>query len=135
MTGDDTPYVPPGAEVDEPGDVIGKLDGLIGRHRARPMPEQVPVLTEVLPQGDDAIPTLTDIVARPAAAAKPAEGKESLEAALVQRLAMRLEVEKARLLAEGASADRAALLEELTARLRESLPDIVRVALERGERR
>jgi hypothetical protein len=133
MSGDDPPYVPTGAE-DEPSDVIGKLDGLIGRHKPRPAPEQVPVLTEALPQGDAAIPTLTDIVSRPASPAPDADGG-GLEAALVRRLAMRLEVEKARLLAEGASADRTAVLEELIGRLRESLPDIVRVAMERGERR
>jgi hypothetical protein len=133
MSGDDTPYVPTGAQ-DEPGDVIGKLDELIGRHKPRPSPEGVPVLTEALPQGEEAIPTLTDIVARPATPPRDAEAG-GLEAALVQRLAMRLEVEKARLLAEGGGADRAAAVEELVARLRESLADIVRVAMERGERR
>ncbi|HWA13777.1 MAG TPA: hypothetical protein VHA15_11840 [Burkholderiales bacterium] len=133
MSGDETPYVPTGAG-EEPGDVIGKLDGLIGRHRPRSSPQEVPVLTEALPQGETPIPTLTDIVARPAAPSRNAE-TGGLEAALVQRLAMRLEVEKARLLAEGAGADRAAAVEDLVARLRESLPDIVRIALERGERR
>lgn len=134
MTGHDTPYVPPGAE-EESGDVIGKLDGLIGRHRTRAQPEHVPVLTENLAPDEDPIPTLTDIVSRPAAGAPASEANGGLENALVQRLAMRLEVEKARLLAEGASADRAAALDELIERLRESLPDIVRVALERDERR
>jgi hypothetical protein len=133
MSGDETPYVPTGAG-DEPGDVIGKLDDLIGRHKPRTPPEGVPVLTEALSQPDGAIPTLTEIVARPAA---PPPGTEAggLEAALVQRLAMRLEVEKARLLAEGSGGERAALAEALVERLRESLADIVRVAMERGERR
>ena len=130
---DDAPYVPTGAQGDA-DDLIGKLDELIGRHKPRLAPEMAPVLTESLQQAEDTIPTLTEIVSRPAPQATES-GQHGLENALVQRLAMRLEVEKARLLAEGTDADRAALLDELIARLRESLPDLVRVAIERDGRR
>ena len=134
---EDTPYIPPGAE-DEESDVLGKLDHLLNKHNPRPRDpesESLPVLTEALaadpPEG---IPTLTDIVSagtRPPQAAGPGP----VETALVQRLAIRLEVERSRMLAEGASADRAAVIDELVARLRASLADIVHVALDREERR
>lgn len=135
---DDTPYIPPGAEDEEQSDVLGKLDHLLNKHRPRPRDagdEALPVLTEALPpEPVAAIPTLTDIVS---AGARPQRAPETghIETALVQRLAIRLEVERSRLLAEGASADRTAVIDELVARLRASLPDIVRVALDREERR
>lgn len=136
---EDTPYVPPGAEH-EASDVLGKLDDLINRHKPKPFdPESapVPILTEALPEDDTgAIPTLTDIVSRPDAPRRETAAQSGLEGALVQRLAMRLEVERARLLGEsGGDPARAAVLDELIARLRESLPDIVQVALSREERK
>jgi len=132
---EDTPYIPPGAEDEEQSDVLGKLDHLLNKHRPRPRDsgsEALPVLTEALPT--EPIPTLTDIVA-PGARPQRAPETGHIEMALIQRLAIRLEVERSRLLADGASADRAAVIDELVARLRASLPDIVRVALDREERR
>jgi len=132
---------PPGAE-DEAADVLGKLDELLNRHKPRPAdPESaaVPTLSDAFESDPppDPIPTLTDavhpLVQRPAREVSPAAG---IDAALVRRLAMRLEVERARLLAEApADADRARMLDELVSRLRDSLSDIVQVALDREERR
>ena len=133
---EDNPYIPPGAE-DAEGDVLGKLDDLLNRHKPRPQdPQAAPVLTDALAEDDaSGIPTLTDIVSRPQAPPREPAAQSGLDSALVQRLAMRLEVERARLLGEaGSDAVRAELLNELITRLRESLPDIVRVALEREER-
>ncbi|HEX7812957.1 MAG TPA: hypothetical protein VF460_13705 [Burkholderiales bacterium] len=136
---EDTPYVPPGAEDEESSDVLGKLDELLNRHKPKPRAEAeaVPILTDVLPEEDsDAIPTLTDIVSGPGSPPREAAAQRSLEGGLVQRLGMRLEVERARLLGEGAGTPgRAEVLDELVNRLRESLPDIVQVALSREERK
>lgn len=134
---EDTPYIPPGAEDGE-NDVLGKLDELLNRHKPKPRDpgaEPVPVLTDAL-RDEDSIPTLTDIVSRPGTPSADAAAPNRLAAALVQRLAMRLEVERARMLGEaGGDSARAAILEELIFRLRESLPDIVQVALKREDRR
>ena len=136
---EDTRYVPPGAE-DEAADVLGKLDELLNRHKPKPRDpegEPVPVLTDARAEDDrPGIPTLTDIVSRPDMPPPAARGESGVQGALVQRLAMRLEVERARLLGE-ADGDpaRAEILDELINRLRESLPDIVDVALSREERK
>jgi hypothetical protein len=135
----DTPYIPPGAE-DEQDDVLGKLDDLLNRHRTRPQDlAPVPVLTDALAQPEepaDGIPTLTEVVSRPADAARTQAAMPGLEAGLVQRLAMLLEVERARLAAESAADPaRAAIVDEMVARLRESLADIVRIALGREGRK
>lgn len=142
MAEDLPPYVPPGAEDEESSDVLGKLDDLLNRHKPRPLDPvaaPVPILTDALPEEvPDAIPTLTDIVSRSDSAPRPREAAlpGSLEGALVQRLGMRLEVERARLLgAAGGSRDRAEIIDELVRRLRESLPDIVQVAFNREERK
>lgn len=153
MAEDTPPYIPPGAEDDESSDVLGKLDELLKRHKPRtPGAEAVPILTDALPEADaDAIPTLTDIVSRPDPPRREAPGEYRLEGAgperaglesaglessLVQRLGMRLEVERARLLGEGGGTQVGAeVLGELVDRLRESLPDIVRMALNREERK
>jgi hypothetical protein len=137
---EDTPYVPPGAEDEESSDVLGKLDELLNKHKPRPrdpQAEAVPVLIDALPEEDPgAIPTLTDIVSRPGSPPREAAAPSGLEGGLVQRLGMRLEVERARLLGEGAGTPgRAEVLDELVNRLRESLPDIVQVALSREERK
>lgn len=132
---EDPPYVPVGAEEPE-SDVLGKLDNLINKHkpRARDDAEGLPVLTEALvTPPDDGIPTLTDIVApgqRPATAESRA-----LEDALVQGLAVQLEAQRARLAAAGGNADRVALIDTVVAQLRQALPDIVRTALDRQQRR
>lgn len=136
---EDTPHIPPGAEDGE-NDVLGKLDELLNRHKPKsrdPEAEPVPILTDALHEDDaDNIPTLTDIVSRPDPAARVAAAPDALAGALVQRLAMRLEVERARLLGEaGGDSIRAGILDELITRLRESLPDIVQVALKREDRR
>ena len=136
---EDMPYVPPGAE-DEATDVLGKLDELLNRHKPKPRDpesEPVPVLTDARQEDDRPdIPTLTDIVSRPDIPAPAARGESGVQAALVQRLGMRLEVERARLLSQpGGNPARAEILDELINRLRESLPDIVDVALSREERK
>jgi len=131
------PYIPPGAE-DEQSDVLGKLDDLLNKHKpSAAAAETVPILTDALPEEDAVpIPTLTDIVSRPDSGPRETTDTSSLESALVQRLGMRLEVERARLLGEaGGTPDRAGILDELVKRLRESLPDIVQVALSREERK
>lgn len=134
---EDMPYIPPGAE-DEQSDVLGKLDDLLNRHKSRPRGagvEPVPVLTEALPeQSADAIPTLTDVVSPGAAPIQPID-HGNLERALVQRLAMRMEIERARLAAEaGGDPQRLAVLDELSARLCDALQGIVRAALARDKR-
>lgn len=134
---EDMPYIPPGAE-DEQSDVLGKLDDLLNRHKSRPRgaeSEPVPVLTEALPeQSADAIPTLTDIVSAGAAPIEPID-HGTLERALVQRLAMRVEIERARLAAEaGGDPQRLAMLDDLAARLHAALEGIVRAALARDRR-
>jgi hypothetical protein len=136
---EDTPYIPPGAE-DEESDVLGKLDELINRHKPKPRDpaiEPVPILIDALPEDDTrGIPTLTDIVSRPDTPPPDAGAQSGVEGALVQRLAMRLEVERARLLgAAGGNPARTEILDELIERLRESLPDIVRVTFSREERK
>lgn len=138
MAEDTPPYIPPGAEDDESSDVLGKLDDLLNRHKP-PVPgaQAVPILIDALPEKDaDAIPTLTDIVSRADPQPRDAPTQGGLESALVQRLGMRLEVERARLLGEaGGTQVRAEVLDELVNRLRESLPDIVQMALSREERK
>lgn len=134
---EDNPYIPPGADDGE-GDVLGKLDDLLNRHKPPPQdPQAAPVLTDALPEEDaSGIPTLTDIVSRPQPSAREPAAQSGLDSALVQRLAMRLEVERARLLGEaGSDPVRTELLNELITRLRESLADIVQVAIGREERR
>lgn len=134
------PYVPPGAEDEESNDVLGKLDDLLNKHKPKPPAAgalAVPILTDALPeQVADTIPTLSDIVSRPDSPPREAPASSSLAGALVQRLGMRLEVERARLLGEaGGTQVRTEVLDELVKRLRESLPDIVQVALSREERK
>ncbi|HEV8645515.1 MAG TPA: hypothetical protein VGR01_08075 [Burkholderiales bacterium] len=141
---------PPGAEDED--DVLGKLDQLLHKHRpgisesgAAPVPE----LTDSL-RGSDAtvpgnIPTLVDMVSGPArepslpqrpVANPSANARAVLEAGINRRLAVKLELERARLLERiGNDPVRAQALDQLITELKRSLPAIVRAVLSDGPSR
>ena len=143
---------PPTAGADEGDDVLGKLDQLLHRHRpgtAESGTAPVPELTDSL-RGADApvsgnIPTLVDMVGDPAREPFPPQRSETsssvntgavLEAGINLRLAVRLESERARLLARiGDDPVRAQALDQLITELKRSLPAIVRSALSDGPSR
>lgn len=133
----------PPSRTDEPGeqeDVLGKLDQLLQRHRSRP-PESdpaVPVLSDALtpepePAPEDPIPTLTDIVGKPAPPASfrkiARRADPALETRIIYGLAAVLEAEGKRLVSEGGDPARIRQIEALVAELRRALPAIVRSAL------
>jgi hypothetical protein len=139
--------IPPSGQED-PGegseDILGKLDLLLHKHRPQPADAHpaLPVLSDALqpeakPPPEDSIPTLTDIVGKPARSASfrrtarvPDAG---LETRLIYALAAALEAKQVHLASAGAS-DPALIqaLDELIAELKRALPAIVRSALSGG---
>jgi hypothetical protein len=136
--------VPP-ANREDPGDdgedVLGKLDQLL--HKYRPQPSDtdpaLPVLSDALhpqPQArqEDLIPTLTEIVGKPARGASFRDTARipnaALETRLIYALAAALEAERARLASAGVG-DPALIqaLDEVIADIKRALPAIVRSAL------
>lgn len=126
---------------DDGEDVLGKLDHLLHKYRPQPADADpaLPVLSDALhpqPQArpEDLIPTLTDIVGKPARGASfrdtPRVPNAALETRLIYALAAALEAERARL-AVGDPAQ-VAQLDALIAELKRALPAIVRVALSGG---
>lgn len=90
---------PPEREGDE---LLSKLDRLMTRHRSiGEEAKEPPMLRSPVPAaatGD--IPTLTDAVAGPAVAGRPADSSEALDAELARRLTAAIEREIARLSVE-----------------------------------
>ena len=142
----------PPAAAGEGDDVLGKLDQLLHKHRpgtSEPGAAPVPELTDSL-RGADApvpgnIPTLVDMVSGPAREPSlpqrpdtnpSANASAALEAGINLRLAVRLESERARLLARiGDDPVRAQALDQLITELKRSLAEIVRSALSDGPSR
>jgi|KBSMisStandDraft_5_1062788.scaffolds.fasta_scaffold78571_4 hypothetical protein len=126
-------------EEDQQDDVVGKIDQLLNRHRPKSSaPSEIPVLTkpsqlEDVPT-DDGIPILTDIVAGPGQSAVVPSGlsrSNVISSTLIlRRMAVALEAEQARLLAQmGNDAAQARMLERLVAELKRALPAAVRAAI------
>jgi len=129
----------PTPEANQHDDVLGKIDQLLNRHRPRiSADEAIPVLTGMPSQEDlpigDGIPTLMDVVTGPGRAAKPpSESSRSgavSSALILRRMAVALEAEHARLLAQiGGDAAQAHMLDRLVAELKRALPAAVRAAI------
>jgi hypothetical protein len=129
-------------------EVLGKLDRLLNRHRAGALPadpSRVPMLTATPDQEavaeESGIPTLTDVVARPAArAAKPAPGTEApggldtgLAAAILRHLLATLRAERARLAADfGDDPEKMDLLAHILDELELALPAAISGAVNAG---
>ena len=125
-------------EEDQQDDVVGKIDQLLNRHRPRSATSEIPVLTEPSQLDDvptdDGIPILTDIVAGPGQSAVVPSGlsrSNVISSTLIlRRMAVSLEAEQARLLAQmGNDAALARMLERLVAELKRALPAAVRAAI------
>jgi hypothetical protein len=124
-------------------DVLGKIDQLLNRHRPKPpdaLAQTAPVPTdarqvEPSPAGDDAIPTLTDVVAGPGQPARRVAGLSPAtspgSALMIQRMSIALDVEHLRLLAQidRDDAAQARMLDRLVAELKRALPGAVQAAL------
>jgi hypothetical protein len=130
----------PADPEDVADDLLGKLDQLINRHRPLPADADpaLPVLSDKQhlqpPPAEDNIPTLTDVVGRPARHAFLRQaGRHSdaaLETKVIYGLAATLDAERARLTAgSGGDPMRVQALDELIAELKRALPAIVRSAL------
>ena len=129
----------PTLEANPHDDVLGKIDQLLNRHRPRiSADEAIPVLTGMPSQEDvpidDGIPTLMDVVTGPGRAAKPpSESSRSgavSSALILRRMAVALEAEHARLLAQiGGDTAQAHMLDRLVAELKRALPAAVRAAI------
>ena len=129
----------PPLESDQQDDVLGKIDQLLNRHRPKLFTaEAIPVLTDAPDQEevpiDDGIPLLTDVVTGPGQPSSPppaASRSGTIRVALIlRRLAIALEAEHARLLAQiGDDAAQVRKLDRLVAELRRALPAAVRAAV------
>ena len=129
----------PTFEADPQDDILGKIDQLLNRHRPKASAaETLPVLThaprhEDVPIGDG-IPVLTDVVAGPRQPARPppAPSRSSTISSvlILRRMALALDAEHARLLAQiGGDAAQARMLDRLVAELKHALPAAVRAAI------
>ena len=124
----------PDIEDDRQDDVLGKIEQLLNRHRSS-APAAMPAPGNAsAPQDNpqsDGIPVLTDMVAgtgaAPLAPARPGTVNSAL---ILRRLAVALEAEQARLLAQiGTDEAQAGMLERLVVELKRSLPAAVRAAI------
>lgn len=129
----------PPADAGADNDVLGKIDQLLSRHRPKPpAAEAIPLLTDA-PRDEpgtpeDGIPVLTDVVTgtgQPAGNAPATSRPGSVSSTVIlRRMAVALEAEQARLLAQiGDDPVQARLLERLVAELKRALPAAVRAAL------
>lgn len=126
-------------EAGQQDDVLGKIDQLLNRHRPKAAAaETVPVLTKTPlheePPAGDGIPVLTDMVtgpSRPATAPQVSSHSVGVNSVVIlRRMALALEAEHARLLAQvGGDAAQARMLDRLVAELRRVLPAALRAAL------
>lgn len=129
----------PHFEADQQDDVLGKIDQLLNRHRPKiSAAEAIPVLTEMPGQEDvpidDGIPILMDVVTGPGRPAKPPPASSrsgTISSMLIlRRMAIALEAEHARLLAQiGGDVVQARMLDRLVAELKRALPAAVRAAI------
>jgi hypothetical protein len=129
----------PTLEANPHDDVLGKIDQLLNRHRPRiSADEAIPVLTGMPNQEDvpidDGIPTLLDVVTGPGRATTlPSESSRAgaiSSALILRRMAVALEAEHARLLAQiGGDTAQAHMLDRLVAELKRALPAAVRAAI------
>lgn len=129
----------PHLEADRQDDVLGKIDQLLNRHRPKiSAAEAIPVLTETPSQEDvpidDGVPILMDVVTGPGRPARPppASSRSGTISSMliVRRMAMALEAEHARLLAQiGGDVLQARMLDRLVAELKRALPAAVRAAI------
>jgi len=139
---DEIPFEPPD-RIGQEEDVLGKIDQLLNRHRPKPpetLAQTAPALTdaqqvEPIPAGDDAIPTLTDIVGRPGQLVRRVAGISPStspgSALMIQRMSIALDVEHLRLLAQidRDDAAQARMLDRLVAELKRALPGAVQASL------
>jgi hypothetical protein len=130
----------PQHEADHQDDVLGKIDQLLNRHRPKiSAAEAIPVLTEVPgPEDvliDDGIPVLVDVVTGPGRPAKPAPSPARpstiSNVLILRRMAIALDAEHIRLLAQidRSDAAQARMLDRLVGELKRALPGVVRAAL------
>jgi hypothetical protein len=126
-------------DADQQDDLVGKIDQLLNKHLPKTSAAgEIPALTEASQLEDipidDGIPILTDIVAGPGQSATVPSGlsrSNALSSTLIlRRMAVALEAEQARLLAQmGNDAAQARMLERLVAELKRALPAAVRAAI------
>ena len=130
----------PTFDVDQNDDVLGKIDQLLNRHRPKTaVADVIPVLVDgsrgkTVPI-DDGIPILSDVVSgprRPATLApSPASPSTASSVLIVRRMAIALDAEHIRLLAQidRNDAEQARMLDRLVGELKRALPGAVRAAL------
>jgi hypothetical protein len=124
-------------------DVLDKIDQLLNRHRPKPPDsptDSAPLLTDALETENsnhegDRIPTLTDVVGgagRPTIRPVRISASGSLAGVLIlRRLAIALDVEHLRLLAQidRSDAAQARMLDRLVSEIKRALPGAVQAAL------
>ena len=140
----------PAPDPSEEGDVVGKIDQLLHRHRYKlPSDASMPGLADpsrvpevpiadgtlvMLAQNSDGIPVLTDVVAGPGHDAKlppvPSRSATINSVLIVRRMALALDAEHARLSAAmGGDVNQLKILDHLVAELKHALPAAVRAAI------
>ena len=129
----------PAPDPGEEGDVVGKIDQLLHRHRYKlPSDGSMPGLADPsrVPEAPiaDGIPVLTDVVAGPGHDAKlppvPSRSATINSVLIVRRMALALDAEHARLSAAiGGDINQLKMLDHLVAELKHALPAAVRAAI------
>ena len=129
----------PAPDPGEEGDVVGKIDQLLHRHRYKlPSDASMPGLADPsrVPEAPiaDGIPVLTDVVAGPGHDAKlppvPSRSATINSVLIVRRMALALDAEHARLSAAmGGDVNQLKMLDHLVAELKHALPAAVRAAI------
>jgi hypothetical protein len=134
MSEDNPPKDPSDPHPSDPTDVVDKIDELLQRHRGKSLAGDVDSSQAHQDPVADGIPVLTDVVMGPGQDAKsppsPLQAKTINSLLIVRRMALALDAEHARLLAEmGGDANQAYLLDRLVAELKHALPAAVRAAI------
>ena len=134
MSEDNPAKEPPAPHPSDPTDVVGKINELLHRHRGKSFAGDVDSSQAHEDPFADGIPVLTDVVMGPGQDAKspptPPPAKTINSVLIVRRMALALDAEHARLLAEmGSDADRLRILDRLVAELKHALPAAVRAAI------
>ena len=130
----------PTRDADQHDDVLGKIDQLLNRHRPRTsIAHAIPMLMDASREEavpiDDGIPILSDVVSGPRRSASPASSPaqpSTISSVLIlQRMAIALDAEHIRLLAQidRSDAQQARMLSRLVGELKRALPGAVRAAL------
>jgi len=134
MSEDNPPKDPSTPHSDDATDVVGKIDELLHRHRGKSLAGDADSSQAHEAPIADGIPVLTDVVMGRGQDAKspptPPQSKTVNSVLIVRRMALSLDAEHARLLAEmGGDADQLRILDRLVAELKHALPAAVRAAI------